>query len=442
MTGSLAVMVGYGVVPPPTPFDFIGPPQLVSAGFNGTSQYFTAPSSSTNAAFTQASDFTVEAWFYPTNVTGVHTLFCLGTETTNRYVWALSGTSVTSNLYSGTTTTYTSTVPINTWTHIAVVRSGSTVSLYINGTASATTDTQAGTIGNGVLKIAADSSGSNLFAGRISNFRLASSAVYIGNFTTPTKPLSATSAAFFMTMGVTPFVDYSASPIAVTNTGIVALAESSPFPATWTDAISGIVATVATNVNSSGQNPTYDGRYGGGIIISDNPRQTYVDVPTTYNGVGPFTISMAANIPAAQGSHYVAIFDGACAVNDRAGQYINARQWVGDGLEVGGQATWASSNSTTYPAMATLAWWDFVYNGRIITVYKNGELVTMSGTDMGSGNANTGWKNPLRFAGDDSISAGNMMWPGTLYRMKCQGGALNSTAITTQFNTVRSTYGL
>ena len=444
MSGALMVTAGTFVsssAAPPTPFDFINPPQLVSASFDGTTQSFLAPSSSTNAAFTLAGDFTVEGWYYPTNITGVHSLFTLGTETTNRYTWLLNGAAINSNLYGNTSVAYTGSLSINTWYHIAVVRSGSTVTLYVNGTANATTDTQAGTIGNGVLRIGADGSGVTRVAGRMSNFRIAASAVYSGaTITTPTKPLSLTSAAFYMSMGVSPFIDYSTNAVAVTNTGTIALVNFSPFSTSWTDSISAIAATVATGINST-NNPTYDARYGGGLNILSTAL-TYVDVPTTYGGAGPFTISMAAVLPVAQGSHYVAIFDGACAVNDRAGQYINARNWVGDGLEVGGQGVWAASNSTTVPAMATLAWWDFVFNGRNIAVYKNGTAVTMSGSDMGAGNANTGWKNPLRFCGDDSIAAGNMMWDGAVYRIKCQAGALSSGAITTQFNAVRATYGL
>ena len=424
----------------PTPFDFINPPQLVSASLNGTTQSFLSPTTGTNANFVQAGDFTVEAWYRPTNVTGSHSLFTLGPDPANRYVFFLSGTSVASNFYGGGVTTYTSTVPINTWTHIAVVRSGTTVSVYINGTASVTTDTQSGTIGNGVLRIGADAAGGALFAGQISNFRVASSAVYTGNFTTPTKPLSPTGAAFFMSMGNTPFADNSSNAITVTNTGTVTLSNLSPFSATWTDSISGIVATVATNVNSSGNNPTYVADYGGGLNIAQTA-QTYVDVPTTYSGAAGFTISMAANIPQAQGSHYVAIYDGNTI--DRVGYYINSRQWVGDGLEVGTQAGWGASNSTTDPAMGTLAWWDFVYNGRFVSAYKNGSVVTgLNNYDMGVGNANTGWLNPLRFVGDESISSGNTMWPGTVYRIKCQAGALSAAQVTTQFNAVRSTYGL
>ena len=437
MTGAIAVMSSYGGgTPGPTPFDFYNPPQLVSASFNGTTQSLLTPSSGTNAAFTQTGDFTVEAWYRPTNVTGTHSLFTLGPDPANRYTFQLSGTSVTSNLYGAGVTTYTSTVPINTWTHIAVVRSGSTVSVYINGTASATTDTQAGTIGNGVLRIGADATGSALFVGQISNFRVAASAVYTGNFTTPTRPLSLTGAVFFASLGATAFVDYSTNAIAITNTGTVALADQSPFAATWTDSVSGIIATVAVRPNAtSTSNPTYDARYGGGLNIAQTA-QTYVDVPTTYGGLGAYTISMAANIPAGQGSHYVGVYDGNTV--DRAGAYINARVWVGDGFEVGTQSSWGASFS---PTMATVAWWDFVYNGRFVSAYRNG-TVFINNYDLGVGNQNTGWLNPLRFVGDESVSSNNTMWPGTVYRIKCQNGALSSGAITTQYNAVRATYGL
>jgi len=439
MSGFINVMAGLGSAPLVTPFDYIGPPQLVSASLNGTTQSFLSPSSSTNANFTQAGDFTVEAWYRPTSVTGSHYLFTLGTEATNRYTWFLNGAVITSNYFGGSNVAYSTSLSINTWNHIAVVRSGTTVTLYVNGTADATTDTQAGTIGNGVLRIAADSTGANRLAGQISNFRVAASAVYTGNFTTPVKPLSATGAVFYMSMGVTPFVDYSTNAITVTNNGTTTVANLSPFPATWTDSVNGIVANVATSVNST-NNPSYDALYGGGIIILQTS-ESYVDVPTSYSGAAGFTISMAANIPAAQGSHYVAIFDGNTI--DRTGAYINSRQWVGDGLEVGTQGVWGASNSVSNPVMGALAWWDFVYNGRFISVYKNGSLVTgFNNYDLGAGNANAGWKNPLRFGGDESIAAGNMMWPGTLYRAKCQAGALTQSQITAQYNSIKSTYGL
>ena len=214
-----------------------------SALLDGTTQYLTSP---TNAAFIFAGNFTVEGWYYPTNVTGSHSLFCLGPDPANRYVFALSGTSVTSNLYGFGSTTYTSTVPINTWTHIAVVRIGTTVKVYINGTASITTDTQAGTIGNGTLNIGADAANGALFAGYVSNMRVVKGVgVYTGNFTVPTVPLTATQSAGTNISAITgtqtslllntPYnnvyflTDSSTNNFTVTNTGAVVSVSNNPF---------------------------------------------------------------------------------------------------------------------------------------------------------------------------------------------------------------------
>lgn len=431
---SLQSSMGGPFVNPALAFDFMYPPQLVSANLNGTTQSFLSPTSGTNANFTQAGDFTIEAWYRPTNVTGSHTLFCLGTETTNRYNWALSGTSVTSNLFGGSTVTYTSNVPINTWTHIAVVRSDTTMRLYINGTASVTTDTQSGTIGNGVLRIGADATGGALFAGQISNFRLVSSAVYTSNFTPATKPLSPSGSAFFMGMGNTPFVDNSTNAITVTNTGTVTLSDLSPFPATWTDIVSGIVATVATVDGKN--NPVYTTNFGGGLIFSESPRQTYVDVPTARGAGGGFTMSLAAQIPGSPQNHYNGII---CSnTTTRSGYGIMSRYWQGDGLEVGTTTAWFASFET----MGSLAWYDYVYgtNGKSVTVYKNG-LQIFTGT---LAVATTGWLNPLRFGGDESnigVNA-NTMAPGVMYRMIHTKTALSAAQVAEQFSAVRATYGL
>jgi hypothetical protein len=439
MTGALAVLASLGgeVINPALAFDFSSPPQLVSASLNGTTQSFLSPSSSTNAAFTQAGDFTVESWFRPTNVTGTHYLFTLGTEAANRYSVYLVGTTVTSSLYGGSAVTYTSTMPINTWAHIAVVRSGSTVTLYINGTADATTDTQAGTIGNGVLRIGADSSAANRFAGQISNFRVDASAVYPGNFTTPTRPLSLTGAAFFAALGVSPFVDSSTNAITITNTGTVTLSDLSPFAATWTDSVSGIVATVAGAAQFGNNNPTYDPRYGGGLMFGESPRQTYVDVPAARGVGGGFTISIAAQIPGSPQNHYNAIICGNTV--SRSGRYVMSRYWQGDGLEFGHIENWLTGGFLT---MNQLAWYDYVYsaNGTTVALYKNGSLVT-SGTVSGTV---LGWLNPLRFGGDESITGvnANTMATGVMYRMIHQKTALTAGAVATQYASIKSTYGL
>jgi len=203
-----------------------------SASFSGTSQYL----STSNASLDLAGDFTVEGWFYPTNVTGAHALWTFGQASAGRYTVQLSGTSVLSNLYGAGSTTYTSTVPINTWTHIAMVRSGTTVNIYINGTASTTTDTQSGTIGNsGYLNIGADDSGATLFAGRITSFRVVNGkAVYTTNFTPSVNPLLPITNTKLLLTELTSgdlVADTGPNKLTLTNNGSVTWNSASPFTA-------------------------------------------------------------------------------------------------------------------------------------------------------------------------------------------------------------------
>ena len=232
---------GYGALP--------GNVITTSASFDGSTQYLTSNSS----AGTQAGDFTAEGWFYPTNVTGAHALWTFGQASAGRYTVQLNGTALLTNLFGDGVTNYTSNVSINAWTHIAVVRSGTTVSIYINGTASATTDTQSGTIGNsGNLSIGADDSGSALFAGRISNFRIVSSAVYTANFTPSTstlRPIAGTQ--LLLPLVATPFMDISTNESTITNVGTVTTTASAPTLTAVTTDLTGTYAMTRTGASIS-----------------------------------------------------------------------------------------------------------------------------------------------------------------------------------------------
>jgi hypothetical protein len=240
-------------------------------------------------------------------------------------------------------------------------------------------------------------------------------------------------------LGVSPFVDSSSNAISITNTGTVALTDQSPFPSTWTDSVSGIVATVAGASQFSNNNPTYDPRFGGGLMFGESPRQTYVDVPTARGVGGGFTISIAAQIPGQPQNHYNAIICGNTA--SRSGRYVMSRYWQGDGLEYGNIESWAAVNMGS-PTSIALSWYDYVYNanGTTVTLYRNGSQI---GTGTTSG-ITIGWLNPLRFGGDESITGvnANTMATGVLYRMIHTKTALSAGEVTTQFNAVRATYGL
>jgi hypothetical protein len=212
--------------------------------FNGSSQYLTA----NNAALALGTgDFTVEAWVYTTVSSGTQCVY--DTRQTDG-----SATGFYFGLYASNTLLFytggvlainAGTVPINTWTHIALVRVGNTFTVYVNGT-SVGTATNSNNFTNTNLQIGSSSTtGSptgNYYNGYLSNLRVVKGvSVYTGNFTVPTSPLAATQSAgtnisaitgvqtSLLTLQNATIVDNSTYAVAITNTGSVAFSSNSPF---------------------------------------------------------------------------------------------------------------------------------------------------------------------------------------------------------------------
>ncbi len=173
--------------------------------FNGTSQFLNVPAN--NAFLFDAGNFTIEAWIRPTSLgalRGIANTWQLGgawnwNVTSGRYLNfaftnAASGISTVS--FTGTTRQVTA----NSWNHVAVVRNGNTITLYVNGVADATTFNATGMTmyyydGSAKpLKIGVGSDTTGYFPGQITNFRIVKgTAVYTANFTPSTSPVTAVS---------------------------------------------------------------------------------------------------------------------------------------------------------------------------------------------------------------------------------------------------------
>jgi hypothetical protein len=175
-----------------------------SGGFDGGYNVLT-PSSSTSWSFSTGA-FTIEGWIYPTAFSTtkgiivsnfVATTFVVGqwkfgcNTATGQLVftWATS-TTLTSNVNSGANV-----VTANTWQHVAVVRNGTTITIYLNGTSvgSGTMSTSLGA--TGTVSIGTQQTGTAAgFNGYLSNIRIVKgTAVYTSAFTPPTAPLTAIS---------------------------------------------------------------------------------------------------------------------------------------------------------------------------------------------------------------------------------------------------------
>jgi hypothetical protein len=140
--------------------------------------------------------FTVEAWVYVTSRAAESNIASTRGSAPSANGWSLSVAT------SGGVTVYTGdyvfngvgTVPLNAWTHIAFVRSGTgtnQTALYING-ASIATATNSQNFSNTTLAVGASNDGSQFpFLGYIGDIRfLKGTAQYTAAFTPPTAPLT------------------------------------------------------------------------------------------------------------------------------------------------------------------------------------------------------------------------------------------------------------
>jgi hypothetical protein len=160
--------------------------------FDGSGDYMTVASNT--ALQMNASDFTIECWAYISSFTG--TIFELGQYTDGILLrpWGSDDFYVNGSNY-GNVAQYLS---VNTWTHFAVVKSGSTVTLYINGT-SKITATGVGNVSVNLYGISIgvsshQNNASQFLAGYLDDFRITKGvARYTANFTPPTAALPAIS---------------------------------------------------------------------------------------------------------------------------------------------------------------------------------------------------------------------------------------------------------
>jgi hypothetical protein len=191
----------------------------------------------------------------------------------------------------------------------------------------------------------------------------------------------------------------------------------------WVDSADNVGATI----NGSWG---YESTHGGGITLVDG----YIEIQGGANTNATFTLSMAADFGTPQTSHWAPVFSGGSlgpGNQDIFAYVFNNTITVGTGNtpDYGGA-------TLTYTGISGLAWWDFVYDGTSVELYKNGALVGSATLSV----ANAGWSNPLWF-GMRHGSSGDIL-QGTFYQIVYQEQALNLSEIVSQYNSQASTYGL
>ncbi len=146
-------------------------------------------------------DFTIEAWVYKMKA-GTSIIYCGQTDgklaQTSSVVLYVTDTTTSSDIYIGTTnkSVKSPNPPLNTWCHVALVRSGNNLYSFLNGTIVDTNSSAGGTINPGITYGPMIGSNYNTSAnvslsGYISDLRVTKGqALYTGEFKPSTIPLT------------------------------------------------------------------------------------------------------------------------------------------------------------------------------------------------------------------------------------------------------------
>jgi hypothetical protein len=191
--------------------------------FDGTGDYLTIPSSASLAL----TDFTVEGWINPSSFAAQPVIVASPQVSSGGWVVTLISTGNLCVGYGNTTlmnTTFNGSVlKLNTWTHFAFTRSGSTMTLWINGVSSATA-TYATAMVQGITYIGTPSSQAGnatySFNGYLADLRIINgTALYTTAFTPPSAPLTAVTNTQLLLNGTNAAIVDSTGKIVVETVG-------------------------------------------------------------------------------------------------------------------------------------------------------------------------------------------------------------------------------
>jgi hypothetical protein len=168
-----------------------------SLAFDGTGDRLVGPPT---YLYDLAGDFTIECWLNLNSTSGTYIGIASYADSSGWYGWQLIkyNTYIQFQFLSASagvgTVTSSSTVTTGVWYHIAVVRSGSTITLYINGTSQGTsTSTASYSSANSFIRVGEERTLGGQLNGYIDDLRITKGyARYTANFTAPTAAFSDT----------------------------------------------------------------------------------------------------------------------------------------------------------------------------------------------------------------------------------------------------------
>jgi len=211
--------------------------------FSGSVDYLTVGTAA--ADHLGSGNFTFEAWVY--RITSANGTVAGKWQSSVGFVgWILSNVWTWTGSSGTVTLTGTTNIPLYTWTHLVVCRSGNNWGLFVNGIREATTTSATAPANNGgiPLQIGTFESGNSVFPGYISNLRIVKgTSVYdptLATLTVPTTPLTSIANTDLLACQSNSFKDNSTNNFAITRNGSPRIQPFSPvFSASYTAAAYG-----------------------------------------------------------------------------------------------------------------------------------------------------------------------------------------------------------
>ena len=383
------------------PFSPFAPTSAYSTSVNGGSMYFDGTGDNLTTANSTAYDFgsnnfTIECWVYTGSTSQQTVIERRGTGyTTGDWVIFINESSTVVSFYSfdvGSPVVSGTGLTLNSWNHIAVVRNGTTFTLYLNGVSisSLTSSTAIASNSLGITVGQDNVSGGRLyFSGYISNARIVKgTAVYTANFTPPTAPLTAITNTSLLLSG--------------TNAGI------------FDNAIKNDLETVgSTQVSTSVV------KYGTGSM-KFNGTTDYLNPPTSPQfafGTGNWTIEgwvYSSSVTALQ-----SLIDTRATATSTSGVLISITALGFISVTVNNTILFTSSTAMTLSTWTHVA---VVQNGTTITLYLDGTKPT-----TGSGTSSTSLTDQYLRLGASAGTAANF-YNGYLDDVRITKGIARYTA--------------
>jgi len=359
-------------------------------------------------------DFTIEGWVFTNSFGSFYNMLACKWDNPNKE-WYLNFTasSITLGLSTNGTSdsatfTASTTVPLNTWCHIAVTRSGSNLYIFLNGTLLSTQTisqtfyaaSQVTAIGNFPSSGVSDTG----MRGYVSNVRLVKgTALYTSSFTPSTTPLTAVSGTQLLICQSNRYLDNSSNNFTVTATSSSSVQRFSPFNPT---------APYSTSV--IGGSGYFDGS-GDYLTVPNNAALQL--------GSSDFTIGAWVYVTATSGSAQTLIAKGTGAGNQASYviQLNSSGTWVYN-LSSNGSAWYVSDVPIGTNTLNTWQYIALVRSGNTFTPYLNGvagtattaSITLFAGTAVLSlGSDDTGSLRLTGYISDARVVKGTAIVPST-----------------------------